>query len=1396
MPDSSTYTDNIQGAIQAWKDAGSPASAKADLTNTIQENYDVLAKSGYFQQGEGQQLQGVLKQAWGVKDAPALKTPDMAPSSPVQPISAAPPAPPAPPAPTAQAPVLSPAYDGTLAPARYIDPNAKDGDPLGQAMLAIDRTAQAYQAAPTYQTEQAHRQAVGQAIQVLQSSGAAARNPQYQQFIADAQKQGWDYSNLPAFTSHTFDSHIPASSTPASSVDAPGPFRQAIDNTFGTGDHEGDIHKFLSGIPQMIAGVGRSLAEASYLQNADTTATLQGAMGNAAGAAQTRQSAVAAQNDLSQSVSALVPGTVKDIASGNAGQIPGNYLRELTQHPFNFALNTAAVASVGAGGLLARAGALEKGAAAAAQAGDTAGAASLTAQAGRLRAAGTAVDDAASGRTLVRGAVRAVSTGTAKLRAPVKIAAPADPMPAADPAALSAPQAAEANRVAEPNKAALPDTETPNVETPNVETPSSGGPPPPVKGILAGNINLSRLSMAPNAKAVLTKQMQDVLAANPEHLAPRTNADTLAAAKALKLTPDALSLFAPDEVPQGVPAGVFRTAVRDLATRAATAEASAADAYKAAPTPENEAALRQASAATQGLTERTSALSLEAGRNTQSGSIVVDGFESALHDAAGKAADLSQVPRLADPPPAFTTKPVRPRSAGYGAKNKIVTQEAYQQALKDLGSLGTRVNSGIDPSLFKPAVTIGAYHLEAGARQFGAWAGQMRQHFPQASEGDLQKVYAAARAQVVQGTQAATSAAQRTAYAPVLADSLVPRMGRQGVSDFLNALPDKVLDKFVGGDKMTDAEQRTLAETHDAHLLPGKPKTAPNQTLKMLTASVRNAKAGRLGYASAKAAVQGQLRSLAPAAKQGDIAVGLAKLPDGDFHALANFYNRQVPAGFVINHKHLLQASLLSGPKTLGGIAAAHAGSALFEDSAVRQAAHMLDPVIGKLSGIGGPNTVQAFSPAASAQALRAGLGAVKEAGTIMKEGPTALQLRGYDKGRTFEHGLHQEFTAQSKYKGLDAVATHVINPAVRYAGRTHAALYHVIGEAMEARGMQEGAALKAQKQGGRAADYLHDADVQEFAREYRKEQMFQNANQAAQALRFHGKSPVLRTLSNTLTPFATVPLNLMGRGAELTGAGLPIAGARALSARLRGTDFLSKGEIVPKNASPAEAEAARQAFRRSLSLQAGRGLAGGAVLGGTGALLRASGVLNTPDEKAHDSGSLNVGANKYDIGRFQPLSTGLTAGGMAYDALAKHHFDNPAGLFTENPYLSAGEQMQNITSSFDGQPSKAKELIRAVGGFVGPLSPTLLSQIAAATDPSGETRKKQAAWDYLFNRVPGLRERLQTSGHAQPSNFRSTGPLSLLYPANVTPRSETGYTGKKAGSGGKLYGGLGKSKL
>ena len=156
----------------------------------------------------------------------------------------------------AQPPVLSPAYDGTLDPKQYIDPNAQDGDPIGHAFFALDHSAQAYTAAPSYQTEEAHRQAVSAAVKVLQDTGAAARQPIYQAFIASAKKQGWLYAPSPALEKAPEPDVMDRVMTYLDSPEA--------NNPFGTGLHVGKVAGGLVGLGRdvvdAIPGAAESLA--------------------------------------------------------------------------------------------------------------------------------------------------------------------------------------------------------------------------------------------------------------------------------------------------------------------------------------------------------------------------------------------------------------------------------------------------------------------------------------------------------------------------------------------------------------------------------------------------------------------------------------------------------------------------------------------------------------------------------------------------------------------------------------------------------------------------------------------------------------------------------------------------------------------------------------------------------------------------------------------------------------------------------------------------------------------------------------------------------------------------------------------------------------------------------
>ena len=67
------------------------------------------------------------------------------------------------------------------------------------------------------------------------------------------------------------------------------------------------------------------------------------------------------------------------------------------------------------------------------------------------------------------------------------------------------------------------------------------------------------------------------------------------------------------------------------------------------------------------------------------------------------------------------------KGKSYGKSNKFVTKEEADTAVKSLNEKLTRSNAGFDPTAIADAVKIGAYHFEAGLREFGVWSKQMTQ---------------------------------------------------------------------------------------------------------------------------------------------------------------------------------------------------------------------------------------------------------------------------------------------------------------------------------------------------------------------------------------------------------------------------------------------------------------------------------------------------------------------------------------------------------------------------------------------------------------------------------------------------------------------------------------------
>jgi hypothetical protein len=99
-------------------------------------------------------------------------------------------------------------------------------------------------------------------------------------------------------------------------------------------------------------------------------------------------------------------------------------------------------------------------------------------------------------------------------------------------------------------------------------------------------------------------------------------------------------------------------------------------------------------------------------------------------------------PRVQEPAQASSnavSEAVTQKKTLYGSKNKLVSQEEYSEAKKNLTKKATRLSSGIDPTAALDLAKIGAYHFEAGAREFSAWSQKMIQELGEQVRPHLRK---------------------------------------------------------------------------------------------------------------------------------------------------------------------------------------------------------------------------------------------------------------------------------------------------------------------------------------------------------------------------------------------------------------------------------------------------------------------------------------------------------------------------------------------------------------------------------------------------------------------------------------------------------------------------------
>lgn len=85
--------------------------------------------------------------------------------------------------------------------------------------------------------------------------------------------------------------------------------------------------------------------------------------------------------------------------------------------------------------------------------------------------------------------------------------------------------------------------------------------------------------------------------------------------------------------------------------------------------------------------------------------------------------------------------PEKAKDISIFAKNKIITADKVEAAREMLRKKGTQFNSGLDPESYKALLTIGAAHVESGARSLASFTAKMVSEFGEGIKKHVEKLY-------------------------------------------------------------------------------------------------------------------------------------------------------------------------------------------------------------------------------------------------------------------------------------------------------------------------------------------------------------------------------------------------------------------------------------------------------------------------------------------------------------------------------------------------------------------------------------------------------------------------------------------------------------------------------
>jgi hypothetical protein len=595
-----------------------------------------------------------------------------------------------------------------------------------------------------------------------------------------------------------------------------------------------------------------------------------------------------------------------------------------------------------------------------------------------------------------------------------------------------------------------------------------------------------------------------------------------------------------------------------------------------------------------------------------------------------------------------------------GARTITLLNSEFQDLSAQLAKQASKLHSGLDPEILVTAGKMVANRIEWGAKTVAEAVSPVleaiRQHFPDATEREIRDAYS--------GYAKEKAVSQSTALPPS-----EKQVANQRASALKSQMVNQSKLEDLQAGKVPITAKKTPAFTPDNEAIQGQNKEAGqiNSATKSVQQYKKNIETLQSG---------GTLTKAEPPHPFSKAVEDLRKERDALHAKQIALIENQRPGTFFGGVKNYVRTNVLSGPGTLGNLAAYSVGAA-----ASAPLEEIGAPLLRKVLPAAGTETMSSIQAEGAALKAWLDLDTWKSSYQALSDGTNHL------KAEAIRLGLENEHAAK--------------NPVLEALVRVHQAEKTPLQTSAFAREYVK--QLKSAADAG--IDITDDVRMKAWAQAYAKskEAILMNSNETADAWSSFTRK-AFGGSTQPLSPIVRVPLNFAGRSVEYAGLGILPGIGRQIYSKMSGIALEAGAQ-----------QAIARAYKR----------------GGLGLALTYVGA-NLPSDwaKVDDQGHLIIGGHKMisAVSHIIPLQM-LKAGIIYRDSQAEGGiekakdaaFQTAKNIATHIPFI---DQAKEISRALTNQPSLGKVAGTIAGGLT---VPKLISYPAQQLDNSNDVSLKEA---------------------------------------------------------------------